>query len=56
MGLRPTQGAEKGFCSATALPGSAALSFVISTGAQGSGEICGSGPFVEMFFDRARLE
>jgi hypothetical protein len=30
------------FCSATTLAGSAALPFVISTGAQRSGEICGS--------------
>jgi hypothetical protein len=29
------------FCSAAALPGSTALPFVISTGAQRSGEICG---------------
>jgi hypothetical protein len=39
-GLRPTQGDEKnGFCSATNLPGSAALPFVISTEAKRSGEI-----------------
>jgi hypothetical protein len=31
MGLRPTQGDENGFCSATALHGSAALPFVIPT-------------------------
>jgi hypothetical protein len=39
------------FCSATALSGSTALPFVISTGApkERSGEICGSGPFLEMF-------
>src|ERR1700733_12668069 len=37
------------FCSATTLAGSAALPFVISTGAQRSGEICGvSGPSLEM--------
>ena len=50
MCLRPTQGDENGFCSATTLPGSTALSFVISTGApkERSGEICG--PFLEMFF------
>jgi hypothetical protein len=30
---------KKDFCSATTLPGSAALPFVISTGAQRSGEI-----------------
>jgi hypothetical protein len=41
MGLRPTQGDENGFCSATTLNGSAALPFVISTGApkEHSGEI-----------------
>ncbi len=33
MGLRPTQGDENGFCSATALHGCVALSFVIPTGA-----------------------
>jgi hypothetical protein len=31
MGLRPTQGDENGFCSATALHGSVALPFVIPT-------------------------
>jgi hypothetical protein len=41
---------KNGSCSATALPGSAISPFVISTGAQRSGEICG--PFVEIFFDR----
>jgi hypothetical protein len=53
MGRRPTQGDEKRL-SATTVAGSAALPFVISTGAQRSGEICGSGPFLEMFFDRAK--
>src|ERR1700721_1842743 len=44
---------KNGGCSATTVAGSAALPFVISTGAQRSGEICGvSGPFLEMFFDR----
>jgi hypothetical protein len=43
-GLRPTQGDEKrllfsGSCSATTVPGSVALPFVISTEAQRSGEI-----------------
>ncbi|MEA2541981.1 MAG: hypothetical protein QOH35_3347 [Acidobacteriaceae bacterium] len=33
MGLRPTYEDENGFDSATSLPGSAALPFVISTGA-----------------------
>ena len=54
MGRRRTQRDEKRSCSATTIAGSAALPFVISTGAQRSGEICGvSGPFLEMFFDRA---
>src|SRR6202034_520316 len=46
----------KNVCPATTLAGSVALPFVISTGApkERSGEICGvSGPFLEMFFDRA---
>jgi hypothetical protein len=46
---------KNGFGSATTLNGSAALPFVISTGApkERSGEICGfSGPFLGMFFDR----
>src|SRR6202789_2663445 len=34
-------GTNIGFCSATTIPGSAPLPFVISTGAQRSGEICG---------------
>jgi hypothetical protein len=38
-GQRPTYEDENGFYSATSLPGSAALPFVISTGAQRSGEI-----------------
>jgi hypothetical protein len=33
---------KDGSCSATTVPGSAALPFVISTGAQRSGEICGA--------------
>jgi hypothetical protein len=32
---------KNGFCPATSLSGSAALPFVISTGAKRSGEICG---------------
>jgi hypothetical protein len=41
------------FFLAAAPYGSAALPFVISTGAQRSGEICGfSGPLLIMFFDR----
>jgi hypothetical protein len=39
MGQRPTYEDENGFYSATSLPGSADLPFVISTGAQRSGEI-----------------
>jgi hypothetical protein len=46
----PPKVMKNSFCSATTLNGSAALPFVISTGAQRSGEICGvSGPFLEMF-------
>jgi hypothetical protein len=44
-------------CPATTVAGSAALPFVISTGApqERSGEIGGySGPLLEMFFDRAQ--
>jgi hypothetical protein len=43
VGLRPAQGDENNFCSATTLNGSAVLPFVISTGApkERSGEICG---------------
>src|ERR1700721_3001800 len=49
----PPKVMKNGSCSATTLNGSAALPFVISTGAQRSGEICGvGGPFLEMFFDR----
>jgi hypothetical protein len=44
MGLRPPKVMKNGFCSATTLNGSAALPFVISTGApkERSGEICGA--------------
>ncbi len=35
MGLRPTQGDENGFCSATALHGNVALPFVIPTEVEG---------------------
>src|SRR5580658_3055443 len=49
----PPKAMKNGSCSATTVAGSAALPFVISTGAQRSGEICGvSGPFLGMFFDR----
>src|ERR1700729_4073129 len=51
----PPKVMKSGSCSATTVAGSAALPFVISTGApkERSGEICGvSGPFLEMFFDR----
>jgi hypothetical protein len=57
MGLRPPKVMKNSFCSATTLNGSAALPFVISTGApkERSGEICGvSGPSLGMFFDRAK--
>src|SRR6202041_2821678 len=50
----PPKVMKNGSCSATTVAGSAALPFVISTGAQRSGEICGvSCPFLGMFFDRA---
>jgi hypothetical protein len=48
---------KNGSCLATTVAGSAALPFVISTGApkERSAEICGfNGPFVGMFFDRAK--
>ncbi|MEA3005432.1 MAG: hypothetical protein QOI94_701 [Acidobacteriaceae bacterium] len=51
MGPRPTYEDENGFYSATSLPGSAALSFVISSGAERS--LCGC-LFLEMFFDGAK--
>jgi hypothetical protein len=52
MAFGPPKAMKNGTCSANTLPGSAALPFVISTGAQRSGEICGvSGPSLEMFFD-----
>src|SRR5882757_4952396 len=46
MGQRPTYEDENGFYSATSLSGSAALPFVISTGAERS--LCGC-LFLEMF-------
>src|SRR5580704_499001 len=52
----PPKAMKNGSCSATTLNGSAALSFVISTGApkERSGEICGvSGPSLGMFSDMA---
>jgi hypothetical protein len=48
----PPEAMKNGSCSATTVVGSAALPFVISTGApkERSGEICGvSDPFLEMF-------
>jgi hypothetical protein len=51
MGQRPTYEDENGFYSATSLPGSAALPFVISTGAERS--LCGC-LFLEMFVDGAK--
>jgi hypothetical protein len=53
MGLGPTQGDEKRLLCGHHFSGSTVLPFVISTGAQRSAEICGSGPLLEMFFDRA---
>ena len=52
----PPKAMKNGSCSGTTVAGSAALPFVISTGApkERSGEICGvSDPFLGMFFDRA---
>jgi hypothetical protein len=43
-GLGADKVMNNGLCSATTVPGSAALAFVISTGAQRSGEICGFSP------------
>ena len=40
--MGPPKVMKNGFCSATTFPGRTALPFVISTGAQRSGEICGS--------------
>src|SRR6202046_2268107 len=52
MAFGPPKAIKNGSDPATTLPGSAALPFVISTGAQRSGEICGvSGPSLGMFFD-----
>jgi hypothetical protein len=56
-GLRPTQGDENGFCSATALHGSVTLPFVIPTGAYpdfllpgtDNGRVCG-------FFKESRMK
>jgi hypothetical protein len=42
MGLRPAQGDEKRLLFSNYCPRSTALPFVISTGAQRSGEICGA--------------
>jgi hypothetical protein len=52
MGLRPLKVMKNGFCSATTLNGSAALPFVISTGAQRSGEICVRGTSLGNVFGR----
>ena len=47
----PPKAMKNGSCSATTLNGSGALPFVISTGAQRSGEICGvSGPSLGSVF------
>ena len=56
MGLRPNYEDENGFCSATSLPGSAALSFVISTGAQRSGETSVWMPLLGNVFRRSEAE
>jgi hypothetical protein len=56
MGQRPTYEDENGFYSATSLPGSAALPFVISTGAQRSGEISVWMPLLGNVFRRCVAE
>jgi hypothetical protein len=56
MGLWPTYEDENGFYSATSLPGSAALPFVISTGAQRSGEISVWMPLLGNVFRRSEAE
>ncbi len=56
MGQRPTYEDENGFYSATSLPGSAALPFVISTGAQRSGEISVLMPLLGNVFRRSEAE
>jgi hypothetical protein len=50
--LVPPKAMKNGFCSATTLPGSTALPFVISTGApkERSGEICGQRSFLGNVF------
>jgi hypothetical protein len=53
MGLRPIYEDENGFYPATSLPGSAALPFVISTGAQRSGEISVLIPLLGNVFRRS---
>jgi hypothetical protein len=52
-GQRPTYEDENGFYSATSLPGSAAPPFVISTGAQRSGEISVWMPLLGNVFRRS---
>ena len=53
MGLRPTQGDEKRVLFSNYCCWKRALPFVISTGAQRSGEICGvSGPSLGMYLYR----
>ncbi|MDX6462802.1 MAG: hypothetical protein QOE55_6499 [Acidobacteriaceae bacterium] len=53
MGERPTYEDKNGFYLATTLPGSAALPFVISTGAQRSGEISVWMPLLGNVFRRS---
>ena len=48
----PPKVMKNGSCSTTTLPGSTALPFVISTGAQRSGEICGSAALSWKCFSR----
>src|SRR5882757_5707065 len=56
MGQRPTYEDENGFYSATSLLGSAALPFVISTGAPRSGEISVWMPLLGNVFRRSEAE
>jgi len=56
MGQRPTYEDENGFYSATSLLGSAALPFVISTGAQRSGVISVWMPLLGNVFRRSEAE
>jgi hypothetical protein len=57
MAFGPPKAMKNGSCSATTVAGSAALPFVISTGAQRSGEICGvSGPSLGNVFRQSAAQ